>query len=1288
MVKRARSRYGTTGKEKPFDKSHISRIENGGYRPTKKLLIALLKLYHERGCSDLDPNRTGAQTAKQIAQSFGYELTTQESSVILGIDIEALSGQASTSTVTAIELHYRQMIAWRFGRVEIGYGEQGDLDHWWVPVTLWPMSDENGQSITKVPMSDLVDKFMRVQVIGEVGQGKSWLLRYMARQLAQGTMGNAIPIVVDSLLDFAREAAEAQEHTLLDYALEDILQGQGKPVVPPQQVRDWLTEQESQGRAIYLLDGWDQVPIKHQHVVKRAIRRVGRYIITSHPGQRWNDDNLEVTVRLANWSDDQAWSLAIRHAQKSAVVRALWESASTTSSLRTNPLLLNLAYQLAANGKLLPSTYSAVLSEVVTLALEQAQGKTGTTPGQVELTRRVLSEIALQGYTDDSGVQRRFSHHRVSIALGRRELDDAQQEAVWNIAMNSRLLTPLPRERNMLQFSHSLIQAHLAAEELAGRKDWLEVIKEWQACASREKVIIGVAYLLSQERKWEDVTNLVNHLLKIPDRFGFNVMLAGHCLAEMSTDRPDAVNSLARQVGWQLVRSWVSSPTYQLTDMIEDVLVLLPEPAVAHELSAVAQERGYGLLQPNAVRLLGRTGAAKTLLDLAPQTGESLLDSIHEAMGETNDERVISWLRTCPKDESAIRALGQLRKPEAIDILLEWLDDLTVGDNANYRRRKVICDALACAGGPATWPHIIDQLAHRLERPEVSNGELQALVSSLGPPDSVDKMRLMWRVMHHTNSDVCNAAASKLRSLEWGSDRVVQWLEGTLREGTSLNEQADIRDAWNYDELARSLGRLQTPLGQRRAWALVKDTSLPDRVRWAVGEGLARHPDAGVALLAQDLLNRDDDEQGRIIGTYLLKHLGPLADLHRLNELLDDPLDEVRREAVEALVRLVGSDAAPILRQRLLLETNLNVRQAVVVALGQIKAIQVVDVLEQLAGEGTFPISQYAVQALGEIGGEEGELALMNLWERVGGLGYDDMRRAMVLAMGQCGRPRAVSKLISLTSQRESEMRLVALDALKERVANREADGVILDGLSDPDPDVRWACARAAGRVVTGRIVEMLLQLQTDAEEWVAQAALDSLRSLSEQCMTNERVISSLIDGLEHDDVRTRRAAACVLRKIDVTAEYFYAVETALVKAVDDANEAVRGCIVEGLARYATAPARQVLRRIVSDTRETPVVRRRAALSLGVIGEPKDGEILWRMFEEADKGYRLQPKESGVRNDWLMLRDWTLKSLQRKKYLPTLVEHELDRPLCAVATANGYRVLNNGRVIGPEGDVE
>ncbi len=212
----------------------------------------------------------------------------------------------------------------------------------------------------------------------------------------------------------------------------------------------------------------------------------------------------------------------------------------------------------------------------------------------------------------------------------------------------------------------------------------------------------------------------------------------------------------------------------------------------------------------------------------------------------------------------------------------------------------------------------------------------------------------------------------------------------------------------------------------------------------------------------QQLLDSEDFGD-RARGMIQLRQLEPKVAFEMLKPLVKDPNPRVRYAAVSQLDTIGKQDLATsleLLRDRLLNDSEVDVKAAAADAIGGLKLTEAFEDLHQLYRQTSEWLIEFSIIAtLGELGDPRGFELLKEALASDTGL----VKMAAISSLGELGDPRAISLLIPLAS--------------------------------DPDWQVRYRLVQALGRLGGSQAHSTLEKLASDQMEQVAQEAQKSLAS-------------------------------------------------------------------------------------------------------------------------------------------------------------------------------------------------
>jgi HEAT repeat protein len=211
-----------------------------------------------------------------------------------------------------------------------------------------------------------------------------------------------------------------------------------------------------------------------------------------------------------------------------------------------------------------------------------------------------------------------------------------------------------------------------------------------------------------------------------------------------------------------------------------------------------------------------------------------------------------------------------------------------------------------------------------------------------------------------------------------------------------------------------------------------------------------------------------------------------------------------------------------------------------------------------------------------------------------------DLRKAVVVALGELGCARAAGALIDRLADARSEVRKAAAHALAA-LGGREALEGLASAIGHRDAETRRSAAEALGHVGGNEVVEPLLRAVADSDENVQLAAIAALRSVG-----GVGAAVALKPALESGKRAVRAAAAAALRSMPLEAATPED-RAAIAVLKGDYPSAVR----EGAA--AITPLVDAL------GSSSPECRRLAADALSQLNAPRAAPALVRLLRDHDE---------------------------------------------------------------------
>jgi HEAT repeat protein len=336
-------------------------------------------------------------------------------------------------------------------------------------------------------------------------------------------------------------------------------------------------------------------------------------------------------------------------------------------------------------------------------------------------------------------------------------------------------------------------------------------------------------------------------------------VVRNQAVSELKRKIDDIIQKQERRAGQMLVHM-LDLDNAEVVDMVIHGLAAMGQPVVDLLLRAAAASSPG--MRANAAKALGVVGFSSFVPQLIPMLSDA-------------DWRV---------RRNAIQALGRIGDEDCIEALTACVEDNT------SEVQKQAMTALVGFGRAATEP-ILSALRH------VRNKTVQrAMILTLG---EINDPRAIPELLRYLGSTYTVVRTAVVRTLAAYGEEAVPFLAATLPFNRS-----DIRPLLRD---ALSPGDRQARIRAIRALGALEDHRAVDALKAA-----AIHADAETAEAAERALFLIGTAAwGRCSALICLREIGSRSALSQILESLGDPSNNVRLEAVRALVKFPGEAAIP-----------------------------------------------------------------------------------------------------------------------------------------------------------------------------------------------------------------------------------------------------------------------------------------------------------------------------------------------------------------------------------------
>ena len=371
----------------------------------------------------------------------------------------------------------------------------------WLEISDWvqgfnPDTDEFDRlGLAKVRQQRLsgleaVERYSKLMVLGKPGSGKTTFLQYVAIQCNQGKFqAERLPIFI-RLKNFASDARDSGEFSLLNYISEECLCGTNQ-----QDIETVLNH----GRALILLDGLDEVSEVDSDAVLQQIRKFSekyyknQFAITCRLAAQPYKFQGFTEVEVADFNLEQIsalvkkWFVAVSRSRQEgeALASQFIEKLARPENkqireLVCTPLLLNLTCLVFQAKAELPSFRSKLYEEGLDILLvkwDEARGIQRDEPyrnlyvaHKIKLLSQVAATTFEQGdyFFEQSKIQQQIADYLCKLPDAETDpvaLQLDSEAVLKSIEAQHGLL--VERSRRIYSFSHLTFQEYFAARNFA-----------------------------------------------------------------------------------------------------------------------------------------------------------------------------------------------------------------------------------------------------------------------------------------------------------------------------------------------------------------------------------------------------------------------------------------------------------------------------------------------------------------------------------------------------------------------------------------------------------------------------------------------------------------------------------------------------------------------------------------------------------------------------------------------------------------------------------------------------
>lgn len=661
-----------------------------------------------------------------------------------------------------------------------------------------------------------------------------------------------------------------------------------------------------------------------------------------------------------------------------------------------------------------------------------------------------------------------------------------------------------------------------------------------------------------------------------------------HALTEAERGRIEQVDRLVA-VGARGVRDLIASlsdPSWTVRRAVVAGLASLGDEAVEPLCAFLREDRTSESAIAAAVDALSTSmGSDVTarIVELSKDVNPAVVADAAQILGRrraADASAVLAKLVEHGDDNVAvasIEALGMIGGTAAVEALIR------VVESRNFFRTFPAIQVLARTGDPRAVPPLASLIADETYRYEV--------VRALGRTGSAQAIAPVLSVLKTPGDAVVRIVACSLADLieraEWtgAADHVTAVLQQGL--GSTLSRFISALRGGDPEErtaIAKLLGRAGDPSVLSSITSLLEDNATASAATDAL-EHLGRSSDEA---LLEALRHGDATKRIAILPLVRAKSAGTY-----IRELLTDEDPEVRARACEALARIGDTTSVNYLFDALA-DTSPRVTHAATSAILAIGSSETERLALESARATRATIRRHAIRVIGAFGYRSAFDVLR------AAIGESDRRIAelAITALGSIDDTRIDPLLTDLAASQEDALRSAVMRAAGLR-SGEAAVRVLVRGLSDPAPWVRYYAAQGLGRIgdeAGPDASKQLIEKLRDPAPHVRVAVIEALAKLRTQDAwdavvraATSRDADERRAGLVGVGLHRREGAASIL--VEAARSEDPATRLVAISALAHYNEPEALATLDAALRDSTAEVRDAALSVLADRDDEAAAR-------------------------------------------------------------------------------------------------